>query len=246
MERWTTIRALHAKGMPKTDIARRLRVNYKTVRTYADAPACPHIQPRLPRSRRVTPYEPYLRARWVEGCRNGKQLYREIKAHGFRGSRVLVAMVVAQWRRDEGLSMPWLPTLARQQPLTPCAAAQIILRRPHERRDAEQHALVQVRTVHAELDHLVALSERYAAMIRHRQADRFTAWITDAQAGEVQEIRQFARNLRNDEAAIRAALIYEHSNGQVEGQVHRLKLIKRAMYGRAKFDLLRQRVLYAT
>jgi transposase len=118
LERWTTIRDRHAKGVAFTDIARELRLDYKTVRKYAYATECPHLKAYPPRQRLVAPYEPYLRARWAEGCRNGKQLYREIVAHGFPGSRTLVARVVAHFRRDEGLSMPWLPKLASEAAAT--------------------------------------------------------------------------------------------------------------------------------
>jgi transposase len=90
---------------------------------------------------------------------------------------------------------------------------------------------------------LTQLSERFTHMLRERLSTAFEGWMTDAQASMLLEVRQFARNLRNDELAIRAALTYSWSQGQVEGQVNRLKLIKRSMFGRAKFDLLRQRVL---
>lgn len=245
LERWTTIRDRHAKGAALTEIARELRLNYKTVRKYALATECPHLKAYPRRPRLVAPYEPYLRARWAEGCRNGTQLYREIVAHGFTGSRVLVSMVVAPFRRDEGLSLPWLPTVTRHQPLLPRDGVNLILQRPNERSAEEQTALDQLRQVHAELDQIVDLSERYTAMLRNRQATAFDTWMGDAHASVSKEVRRFARNLRNDEAAVRAALMHEWSNGQVEGQVHRLKLIKRSMYGRAKFDLLRLRVLHA-
>lgn len=245
LERWTTIRERHAKGGALTDIARQLRLNYKTVRKYAHATECPHMNGYPRRPRLVAAYEPYLRARWAEGCRNGTQLYREIAAHGFTGSRVLVSMVVAQFRRDEGMSLPWLPTIARSKPLLPRDAVNLILQQAADRRAEERTALDDLRQVHAELDQLVDLSERYTAMFRTRQATAFDQWMLDAHANSSKEVRQFARNLRNDEAAVRAALTHEWSNGQVEGQVHRLKLIKRSMYGRANFDLLRLRVLHA-
>jgi transposase len=243
-ERWTTIRERHAKGASLKDLARDLRLNYKTVRKYARAAECPHMKPYPPRRRLLAPYEPYVQARWAEGCRNGAQLYREIAAYGFRGSRVLVGMFVAQLRRNEGLSLPWLPKLARQKPVLPRDAVRLILHRPTDRSEAEATALADIRAVHIELAEAITFSERFAAMIRHRQVERFDGWMADAHASTVREVRQFARNLRNDEAAVRNALQYQHSNGQVEGQVHRLKFIKRAMYGRAKFDLLRQRVLH--
>jgi transposase len=245
-ERWTTIRERHAKGASLKDLARELRLNYKTVRKYARAPDCPYMRPYPPRRRLLTPYEPYVQARWAEGCRNGAQIYREIAAHGFRGSRVLVGIFVAHLRRNEGLSLPWLPKLARQKPVLPRDAVRLILQRPTDRSDAEETALAHIRAVHADLAEVIAFSERFAGMIRDRQVERFDGWMADAHHSSVREVRQFARNLRNDEAAVRNALRYAHSNGQVEGQVHRLKLIKRSMYGRAKFDLLRQRMLYAT
>ncbi len=244
-EQWTTIRERHAKGATLKDIARDLRLHYKTVLKYAHATECLHMKAYPPRRKLITAYEPYLRGRWAEGCRNGKQLYREIKAHGFTGSRVLVSKVVAAWRRHEGLSLPWLPKLAQRQALTPRDAVNLIVRRPHERTPEEQTVLGEMGAVHGDIAHLIELSEQYVGMIRQRQPGQFDQWMTAAATSSLKEVRQFARNLRNDEAAVRAALEYDWSQGQVEGQVNRLKLVKRSMYGRAKFDLLRLRVLHA-
>ncbi len=244
-ERWTTIRDRYAKGASLKDIERELRLNYKTVRKYAHAAECSHMKAYPPRRRLLTPYEPYLRGRWTEGCRNGKQLFREIQAHGFRGSRVLVSMFVAQLRRDEGLSLPWLPKLAREEPVTPRDVVNLFLVRASHRSAEDVTALDEVRNLHAEFEHVFQLSERFTQMVRDQLGGAFDDWMTDAHASLVREVRQFARNLQNDEAAIRAALDYPWSQGQVEGQVHRLKLVKRSMYGRANFDLLRLRVMHA-
>jgi hypothetical protein len=84
---YTLIRERHAKGEYLTTIARELKLNYKTARKYALADECPVPKAYPPRQRLLTPYEPYLHARWAEGCRNGQQLHREIVAHGFRGTR---------------------------------------------------------------------------------------------------------------------------------------------------------------
>jgi transposase len=90
------------------------------------------------------------------------------------------------------------------------------------------------------------LAREFRAMVRERRGDNWDAWLTKACGpGSAKEIRGFAEGLKKDEAAVRAALRLEWSNGQVEGQVTRLKLIKRQMFGRAKFDLLRKRVLLA-
>jgi transposase len=69
--------------------------------------------------------------------------------------------------------------------------------------------------------------------------------MSEVTASRLPELKAFARGLEQDRAAIEAALREEWSNGQTEGQVHRLKLLKRQMYGRAKFDLLRAKVLFA-
>jgi len=89
------------------------------------------------------------------------------------------------------------------------------------------------------------LGREFAEMIRHRRPDDLDAWIDRSQRADVpKSFRSFAVGLKTDYAAVRAALTLSWSNGQVEGQVNRLKLIKRQMYGRANFDLLRLRVLY--
>lgn len=87
------------------------------------------------------------------------------------------------------------------------------------------------------------LAGRFATIMREGQDGRLGAWIAEAENSSLSEVRTFARGVRQDEAAIRAAVILTYSNGQVEGQVNRLKLIKRSMYGRASFGLLRKRVL---
>lgn len=89
------------------------------------------------------------------------------------------------------------------------------------------------------------LAHDFLRLVRERGRDGLDPWLTEAEGGAVPELRRFAAGLRRDQAAVEAALTYAWSSGQTEGQVTRLKLIKRAMYGRAGFDLLRRRVLQA-
>ena len=154
-------------------------------------------------------------------------------------------MVVAHLRRDERLSLPWLPKLAKQEPVTPRDAVNLFLVRASDRSAEDMTTLNEVRALHAEVEHVFHVSERFTQMFRDQRAATFDAWMTDAHASMVREVRQCAWNLQNDETAIRAALEHPWSQGQVEGQVHRLKLVKRSMYGRANFDLLRLRVMHA-
>jgi len=88
----------------------------------------------------------------------------------------------------------------------------------------------------------VQLAQQFRGMMQERDASAWRSW---HQAACRSSFHSFARQLQRDEAAVRAALTLPWSTGQVEGHIHRLKLIKRQMYGRAKLDLLRIRVLHA-
>jgi transposase len=82
-------------------------------------------------------------------------------------------------------------------------------------------------------------------MARERKGQAFDAWLARVTTSGITELQRFARGLMEDRTAVEAGLTLEWSNGQTEGQVNKLKLLKRQMYGRANFDLLRQRVLQA-
>jgi transposase len=114
-----------------------------------------------------------------------------------------------------------------------------------ERLDEDETAyLQQLRAKHDHIETVCRLSQDFADLLRARQGDQLDAWIERVAASEIQ-LQRFATGLLADEAAVRAGLTMVWSNGQTEGHVNRLKLIKRTMYGRANFDLLRQRVLRA-
>jgi transposase len=87
------------------------------------------------------------------------------------------------------------------------------------------------------------LIQDFAAMLRERQGAQLDTWLTHVEEQEVSELKTFARGLQKDYDAVKAGLTLEWNNGQVEGQVHRLKLLKRQMYGRGGFQILRKRVL---
>ena len=121
-----------------------------------------------------------------------------------------------------------------------------MLEEPAELRP-EEHAFVQVLGDRCAESRISAeLARAFAGMVRRRQAGEWEDWMTKAQRpGVARELCGFAAGLRQDEAAVRAALSLGWSNGPVEGHVNRLKLLKRQMYGRAGFELLRRRFLQA-
>lgn len=123
--------------------------------------------------------------------------------------------------------------------------ALLLLRRP-ARLTPEQERYMDIL---CQRDSLVAmaaaLARDFAQMLRDREGGRLDAWITAATASEIAEVRRFALGLTKDYAAVQAGLTSEYSNGQTEGQTTRLKLVRRAMYGRGNFDLVQRRVLLA-
>jgi transposase len=82
--------------------------------------------------------------------------------------------------------------------------------------------------------------DRFHKMVRKKIATDLDSWITDASESL---LASFATGIVNDKAAVRAAITEPWSNGQTEGQVNRLKVLKRQMYGRAKIDLLEARLI---
>jgi transposase len=242
---YNTIQERYAKGEYIKTIARDLEIDFRTARKYALSDECPTRKPhKWSRGRMLDPYEPYLRARWKEGCKNGRGLYREIKAHGYPGSRTQVAAFIAKVRREENDGKPQR-AFAIGEPLTPRKASMLLLRLPQRRTEAESAARAQLRNAHAEIATTIAFTERFVEIVRELQGEKLGKWLSDAEASGIREIWRFAHKIRQDEAAVRAGCTLQWSNGQTEGKITKLKAIKRSMYGRAKFDLLRRRALYA-
>ena len=119
-------------------------------------------------------------------------------------------------------------------------------RAPHRpATDAQRASLQHLGAQDPPIATAVDVAAAFLIMLRRREGERLPAWLEAAEASGISKLERFARTLRADHNAVQAGLTLRHSNGQTEGQVNRLKLIKRQGYGRANFDLLRQRVLRA-
>ncbi len=237
-------------------ICRHLQLHQATVRKYLDAPRCPHPAPRPGRARNITPFIPYLRERWDNDERRPQVLHAELRARGFSGSWRRVQEQLAIWRREarraaagggEAVGIPAaLPALPRGKRRAPRQVA-AWLARPAEELTPTQYAYVTALdeacpAIRSARPH----AQRFARLIRTRDDTGLVSWLTQAEACDVAEVRDFAAGIRRDQAAVQAALDYAWSSGQVEGQVNRLKLVKRSMYGRAGLSLLRRRFLLAS
>ena len=201
---------------------------------------------------RLDRWKPIILERWNAGCRHSRRLFREIQNQGYRGSYPTLARYTQRLRQaQEGAvrkrGSRSLPPVAdpHRQPLTPRTAAWLVLRHTEHRDATDAEQLRQLRTQHAALTEAVILAEEFVAMIREGQAERFDPWLVQARDSALPAFRNFARKLDSDYDAVRAAMTSPWSTGQVEGQINRLKMIKRQMFGRASFDLLNRRFILA-
>src|SRR5439155_14085648 len=105
------------------------------------------------------------------------------------------------------------------------------------------HWVDRLRAAGGAVQTAIELTERFGELVRGRMAPELSVWLARADASGLAEFRGLVRSIRQDEAAVRAGLSEVWSNGPVEGRIGRLKLIKRSMYGRAGFALLKSRVL---
>lgn len=248
-ELFERVRQMRRDGTSLLQIARTLRLHFSTVARYVASDACPDWNPGRRGPRGLDAHADFIRQRLGEGGRAAAAIHRDLQARGHRGAASVVRAYVRELRAEMGLpaarpSRPIEPHPADPIP-SPRRLAGMVVRRPADRPGDEQRVLDCLRAGDAATGEGIELAEAFAAALRERRADAWDDWQARAERSCVPGLRTFARGLRLDEAAVRAAFASPWSNGQVEGQINRLKLTKRAMFGRANFDLLRARVLSA-
>ncbi len=242
---FAAIHAAATRGLNKSAIARALGVHRHTVQKYLALDAAPERRHANRHVSILAPYEPYLRERWRQGCRDARALWRELQGRGYLGSYRPVARAVRHLR----LAATEPPEVPPGDGLTPPQAVGLLLTRPEHRALPQDAAVAQLRALHPDIDAAITLFDRFATLLRTRgdvgQAERLDRWLADAGAGGLPEFTAFAVKLRQDLAAVRAGLTLPWSQGQTEGQILKLKMLRRQMYGRGNFDLIRKRALHA-
>ena len=260
MKRYEQVISLRSLGLKPTAIARRLGKSERTVRRWL-AVGIPEAQRRRRKRSHFDSYAPYVLQRWQEGCHNGLQLWREIQAQGYRHSARMVYQFLHTLRAGAIPVLPLLPTEHEQSvpkkqapasppsPLETLSARQavwLLVRESEELDQTEQETLALLRQSSPRVETIYQLVQDFVHMVRLRQGNKLDAWLKQATSSHLPDLRREAVGIERDKAAVLAGLTYRYSNGVVEGHVNRLKLIKRMMYGRAGFALLRQRVLHAS
>jgi len=254
------VRRRHEAGEPIMGISRALGVAHGTVRRFVRSAEFPERAPHRRQSSILDPYLGHLLARHADGCENARQLWREIRALGYPGRPQQVRRWLQNRRRQHAPTAPHqyryrrpLAGSGASAPLSLPSPKQLawLLVRPPEGLRATDVGLIEQLSQDREVVLVVSLARRFAALVRDRAADMpvvqttFDRWLDDASTCGVRAVETFARGLAQDGGAVRAALTTSWSNGQTEGQITKLKLLKRQMYGRANLDLLRRRLLLA-
>jgi transposase len=228
------IAALVRDGVPLKEVARRTGHSRNFVRHISRGGGTDVFRTRLST---LDAHLPFLDAQWTGGCRNGAELWRRLKGHGFQGSQRVVAEWATRRRRAERAS---------DQQLQKIPAARSIARLMTTKRDhltkAETVTVAAIEQGVPMLADARVLVDRFHTMIRKKAEIEFEPWIDESKRSL---IASFATGIANDKAAVHAAITQFWSNGQVEAQITKLKLVKRQMYGRAKLDLLQARLIGA-
>jgi transposase len=256
LARYDEVRRLFRQGASVTQVAVALGLSRPTVRKFLNAGGFPERAARPRGPSKLDPFAPYLRRRWGEGCHNGRQLWREIKERGFDGGMTIVGGFLSASR--------WSGPLADAAPgeagkygrgntvvPSPKAAAWLLLKADEIRgdeirgdeKDGQKRFVERLCALCPKIEKARELTLAFFALVRERRPDALESWMTEALGSGMPDLRSFVGGLARDKAAVVAGLSCEWSNGPTEGHVNRLKAVKRQMYGRAGFEMLRRRVI---
>jgi transposase len=247
------VNELFDSGMKQVHISKRLGIHRHTVRAYIQADEAPHHQCHARPTSILDPYLYYLEKRLADGCENASQLWHELVKLGYSGKPWQVYKWLQPQRSQPSKHRPKKAKSIKREvskPLTPSflpSTPQLAWLFMKDTADLDEKELF-ILDYFFQDKQLKAMYNRvhnFKIMLLQKKVDAFTGWLDDAQNSHLTILQTFAQGLRLDYDAVKTAIISIWSNGQVEGQVNKLKLIKRQMYGRANFDLLRKRVLLA-
>jgi len=258
--RYAEVHTLHAQGLGKRAIARQLGISRATVRSFLAAATFPERATRTTAASTLDPYKPYLQEQVRAGVQNARQLWEAICAQGYAGSASRVRQYVGTLRvgrmgRGSRESTPppdpgttdraatVVPPAPRPRRVSARQAAWLLVCPAPQRTAVQQAQVDRLLEASPELARAHTLAQDFGTLIRKRQRAQLDPWLAAALDSKLEEVSSFARGLQQTYAEVAAALELSWSNGQVEGQVNRLKTIKRQLYGRAKFALLRAMVL---
>ena len=259
------IHILRDAGTSIGDIARQTGFGSRSIRKWLKFPAPPERCATAPKPCSPNYFIDYLSRRWAEGCVRGRELFHEIMLRGYTGSFSHLERLLAKWRRARDAKIVTLPPVSEPTiaptptptiatvpcavdpatgwSISPIVAASLCIK-PRGLLTPRQAAKVgALKSASTDFTAMRGLAMRFRGILRSKDVQKFRVWLDDAQQSGIYAMKRFARTVRRDLDAVTNALTESWSNGQTEGQINRLKTLKRAMYGRAGPELLRARML---
>ena len=224
------------------------------MRRYLHRATFPEPQRRRDRGRGLLdPYKDYLLQLWNSGCHSSKLLFEQLQAQGYQGGYRTLQRYLQRMRSSLGLpprrghqkTISARFTELKQPPLTARRVASLVMRQSENREPEDEEVLAKLKARQAQLSSAISLARDFAEIVRNLASEQLDAWIQRAIHSQSSPLAHFALGLTEDYQAVQAGVTLPWSNGQVEGQINRLKMLKRQMYGRAQLDLLSQRFLLA-
>ena len=245
------VKALQLAGHGVGAIVRQTGFHWRTVAKWVRLDELPQRNVMAPKPNTPSGFHEHLARRWAEGCTSGRALLLEIRQLGYTGSLSHLGRLLAGWRRaGRPVTVDAITTATPLllDPLTghlvsPIVAAALCVKPRGLLTDAQAAKVDAFKAISPAFATMRALAMRFRGILRGGDVEELTAWLHDADHSALYGIRRFVHTLRQDLAAVRNAITETWSNGQTEGQINRLKMLKRAMYGRAGIDLLRARMI---
>lgn len=243
-DRYAQVQSLREQGLGTTEIARRVGLTARTLQNWQKN-GFPEPWRQRKRPSLFDPYAPYVLSRWEQRCTNGLQLYREIQTQGYTGTDRQVYRFLVPLRRKQRIIQKSTAPHVPLQDFSAKEAVWLFVRDPEKLDKEEQATLTAICQASETASTTYQLVQDFRNMLHQRTGEKLDEWLEKVRASQIRELQSFVTGIERDKAAVVAGLTLPYSNGLVEGKVNKLKLIKRMMYGRAAFPLLRQRVLHA-
>jgi transposase len=238
LTKWEAVKQRSAEGQSIHHIALELGIDRITVRRYISIDTAPVYTPGQYRGTKIGPFLSSLRIMCDSGCHDVKKLYQELNKAGYPGKEGMVRYVLKAWKNGAEFGK-LSPPIKSPPPLS-----HWLLRSRDKLEDEEKTKLDNILELNPSLAIGYRLKERFQKIIREKDVPGLMAWLQEAATSGSKPFQGMVTSIRRDLVAVKNALTLPWSNAQCEGQICRLKLIKRAGYGRAKPDLLRKRVLH--
>lgn len=239
-DRYAEILSLRRAELAPRQIAAQIGMSVRTIERWLAGGGEPEHRRPPARNTCIDLFRDYLEQRWRDGQRNGALLWAEITQRGFEGGKATFYRWLTMRRQNPACDNAAPPPLYR--PPSRRACAWLLSEEPCALDDAAQRFLHHLFEHAPELLVAGELARRFATLIRGDDETALIQWIADAAGSELDGL---AKGIRRDIDAVKAAIVYPWSTSPVEGRINRLKTLKRQMYGRAGYELLRSRLLAA-